>query len=69
MLEALALLAWRRLAGRGPGAAILPNLAAGACLLAALRAVLGGAGWMVPCACLLAGLVAHLVDLRGRWAR
>lgn len=51
----------------GRGRLLLPNLAAGACLLLALRAALTGA----PVALLglwlaLAGL-AHGVDVAGRW--
>ena len=68
LAEAAALLALHRATGRGPPpAALLPNLAAGACLLLALRAGLRGATWPVVAACLLGSLVAHLADLRSRW--
>ncbi len=68
LAEAAALLALHRATGRGPApAALLPNLAAGACLLLALRCGLRGAAWPVLALCLLGSLVAHLVDLRGRW--
>ncbi len=66
--EALALLAYHRLTGRGLGmAALLPNLAAGGFLLVAMRTALGGAAWPWVSACLLAGLAAHVADLRHRW--
>ena len=71
-LEAAALTLYHRRTGRGiaPGA-LLPNLAAGACLLlalrAALRAALGGAGWPPIALALLGSLLAHLLDLRRRW--
>jgi hypothetical protein len=66
-LEAFGLLLWRHRTGRGPGARALPNLLAGAFILVALRIALTGGwwGWMVLC--LLGSLVAHVVDLRGRW--
>lgn len=48
---------------RLPVVGLLFNLAAGACLLLALRAVLTGAGWMVAAAWLAAALAAHLGDL------
>jgi len=67
-LEAVALLAGHRFFGRGPSPrALLPNLAAGASLLLALRVALTGAGDGPILACLLAALLAHLLDLRARW--
>lgn len=70
LLEALALVAWRRATGGGlPITGVLTNLAAGACLLLALRAALGGHGWELVGAWLGAGLGAHVADLRGRWRR
>lgn len=66
--EGLALLAYHRLTGRGLAPrALLPNLLAGACLLAAARTVAGGAGWEWVAGWLLAGLGAHVVDLQARW--
>lgn len=64
MLEAAALLFYRRRTGRGPSARdFLANMAAGACLLLALRGALTGAG-AGPIALALAGaLVAHVVDI------
>ena len=77
-LEALALLAlaviWRhRLPDcwkqRLPVAGLLLNLAAGACLLLALRAVLTDAGWRLAGAWLTAALLAHVGDLAQRLRR
>ncbi|MGI4976647.1 MAG: hypothetical protein ACRYG6_06865 [Janthinobacterium lividum] len=70
LAEAAALLALHRATGRGPRpAALLPNLAAGACLLLALRFGLRGAAWPVLALCLLGSLAAHLADLRARWGK
>jgi len=55
--------------GRLPVAGLLLNLAAGACLLLALRAVLAGGGWMVAGAWLAAAFAAHLGDLFQRLRR
>lgn len=46
--------------------ALLFNLAAGGCLLMALRVVLTGADWRFAGAWLAAALVAHLADLYQR---
>ncbi len=68
LAEAVALALLHRATGRGPPpAALLPNLAAGACLLLALRGALRGAAWPFLALCLLGSLVAHLADLRVRW--
>lgn len=48
---------------RLPVAGLLLNLAAGACLLLALRAVLTDAGWMLVGVWLTGALVAHVSDL------
>jgi hypothetical protein len=48
---------------RVPVAGLLLNLAAGACLLLALRTVLVGADWRVAGAWLAAAGLAHLGDL------
>lgn len=71
-LEALGLLLWRARTGRGIAPRrLLGDLAAGFCLMAALRCALTGppspavqAG--IAALLLLAG-IAHLVDLAGRW--
>ena len=68
-LEGLGLIAFFVARGRGvPPGALLPNLAAGACLLLAMRLALSGVWWGLVAACLLGALVMHLVDLRLRWA-
>ncbi|MBK5958509.1 hypothetical protein CCR97_09855 [Rhodoplanes elegans] len=62
------------LAGRMPALAgrlpplrrLLPNLAAGACLLVAVRAALVGADWVWVAASLFAALMAHVADLLTR---
>jgi hypothetical protein len=65
--EAIALLAYRSLTGRGLGATdILAMLVPGLGLLMALRASLEGAAWPVMAAWLLAAFAAHLADL---WRR
>ena len=66
--EGAGLVLLRRLTGRGPSArALLPNLLAGAALLLAMRFALGGEARALVGLALLAGLAAHLADLRGRW--
>jgi hypothetical protein len=68
LVEAIGLVVLRWATGRGiaPGA-LLANLAAGALLLAALRAGMSGAGDGWVGLCLALALVAHLTDLRARW--
>jgi hypothetical protein len=69
-LEAAALLVLRRLSGRGPSALeIVVSLAAGLCLLLALRVALTDGRWELVAAALAASLVVHLTDLRLRWTR
>lgn len=59
---------WRfRSRGRMPVAGLLFNLAAGACLVLALRAVLTGADWRVAGIWLAAALAAHVGDLVHRY--
>ncbi len=48
---------------------LLPNLIAGAALLAALRLALTNAPWAMIAVALTAALLAHLVDLFRRWRR
>jgi hypothetical protein len=63
------LLVWlRRRTGRGLSFIdIAGNLAAGVCLMLALRAALVGDGWPAIALFLLLALIAHLADLRRRW--
>jgi hypothetical protein len=63
------LLTWlyrRQQLGVAP-AALWPVLAAGTCLLLALRAALTGAVWPWVPGWLSLALLAHLLDLRRRW--
>jgi hypothetical protein len=67
-LEAIALWFYRRRVGRGPSLlSLLPNFAAGACLLMALRAAVTNAGAGVVAGWLFGALLAHLADLSSRW--
>jgi hypothetical protein len=66
--ETFLLAGHRHLTGRG--VAIMPllaNMAAGACLLLALRATLSGAPWSVVALALGAAFGMHALDLRSRW--
>ncbi len=66
--EAVLLTLLFRRSGRGVAPrALLPNLAAGAMLLLAMRLALVGAWWGWVSIALLAGLAGHLADLRQRW--
>ena len=67
-VEAAVLVLLFRTRGQGvPPRLLLPNLGAGACLIAASGAALRGVAWEWVSALLLAGLVLHVVDLRARW--
>ena len=68
LLEAVALLLYRRATGRGVGAAaLLPNLAAGLCLLLGLSAALHAQTWPWIALALTGAGLAHAMDLRERW--
>jgi hypothetical protein len=68
MIETAALIAYRRFTGRGIAtAALLANMAAGGCLLLALRAALAGASWTLVAIPVAVALPLHLLDMRGRW--
>lgn len=68
VLEAAILLAYRHRTGRGvPAQDLLAALAAGLCLMLALRAALVGSPWPWIALWLAAALAAHLADLRRRW--
>ncbi|GJE60096.1 hypothetical protein [Methylobacterium trifolii] len=63
-VEALLLLAVRRVLGRGPAPVLLlANLAAGAALMLALRAGLTQSPWPVVAGWLLAALAAHVTEM------
>lgn len=66
-LEALVLVTYLRASGRGSAAAdLLPNLAAGAFLMLALRCALVSSPWPMIATALIGALVSHLVDLYRR---
>ncbi len=68
VLEALALLAWRRWRGTGPSVPdILALLLPGAFLVLALRVALTGGPWPLILLALSAALIAHLADLARRF--
>lgn len=70
VLEVLILALYRRIAGGGIGTPdLLANIAAGACMLLALRAALTGQSWVWVAAALSASLLAHLFDISRRWKR
>lgn len=67
-LEAVALLAFNRITGKGAGPrAILPFMAAGVCLMLSLRVALTGGNWQIIAVLLLAAFVMHLLDIGLRW--
>lgn len=66
--EAAALALLFRRTGHGlPPRVLLPNLAAGGCLLAASGLALRGIWWGWVGALLLTGGLLHVIDLRRRW--
>ena len=68
LVEAIAVIGYWMWRKRGIAPAdFLPGMISGALMLLALRAVLAGAGWMVPTLCLMAAGGAHLVDVLRRW--
>lgn len=68
LVEGVGLVVFNRVTGRGPPARKVPAmLAAGFFLMLAVRLALAGSGEAWLAACLLAALVAHLLDLAGRW--
>lgn len=68
VLEGGLIMLVRRRTGTGvPPRDLVAMLAAGACLMLALRAALVGAAWPWIALALAAGLVAHLADLGRRW--
>lgn len=68
LLEGLAVALYRHRTGRGPALRpFLVNLAAGLCLMLALRAALVGAGWGWVAVALVGSLLAHAADLAWRW--
>jgi hypothetical protein len=69
-LEAIFVAAYRRRTRRGvPVTDLLASLAAGACLLLALRFALTGKSWVWVSVALTSSLVGHGVDLWQRWRK
>jgi hypothetical protein len=69
-LEGAGLTAWRLWRGAGPRpVALAANLAAGACLIAAARALALGASGFWVLGALTGALLAHALDLAARWER
>ena len=68
VLEAVLLAGWHWRTGRGLAfRAFAATICSGAALMLALRAALVGAWWGWIALPLLAALLAHIADLRGRW--
>jgi hypothetical protein len=66
--EAAGLVLWHRRTGGGvPPADAATFLLSGVFLMLALRCALVGAWWGWTAACLAAGGLAHVADLRRRW--
>jgi hypothetical protein len=67
-IEAIALILVRKVTNKGIATVdLLVNLAAGMALMLALRAALTGQGWQAVALCLIAALIAHLLDITRRW--
>jgi hypothetical protein len=67
-IEVIAMTAYWHAKHRGIAPALLlPNLAAGALLLLALRFSLSGYAWPWYTACLALAGIANIADLRQRW--
>jgi hypothetical protein len=70
VLETAALMAYHKFTGGGIATTpLLTNMAAGSCLLLALRAALTGTHWRLIAVALGAAFAMHLLDLRSRWSR
>lgn len=67
-LETVALLGFHRATGKGVAPrALLPFMAAGVCLMLALKVALTGGSWQAVAGLLLLAFVAHLADIALRW--
>ncbi|MEA3638475.1 MAG: hypothetical protein VBE63_00860 [Lamprobacter sp.] len=70
LVEALVFGLAQRLGKQTPNLTdLLPNLAAGFLLLLSLRAALANAHWVLIALPLGLALLAHLLDLAGRWPK
>ena len=67
-VEAVALLAWRHFTGTGvTPRALVPFLAAGVCLMLAVKFALTGQDWFLIALALAGAFVFHLTDIALRW--
>jgi hypothetical protein len=70
VIEGLALVGYQQWTGRGIAPfSVLVNLLAGGGILLALRAYLASADPVLIMACFGLSFIAHLADMRHRWAR
>ncbi|MDX1717835.1 MAG: hypothetical protein R3287_13070 [Anderseniella sp.] len=70
VLETVALLALRTITNNGVSPrALLPFMAAGICLMLALRTALVDGSWMVIAGMLMLAFVFHILDIALRWDR
>lgn len=70
VLETVALLALRTITNNGVSLrALLPFMAAGICLMLALRTALVDGSWMVIAGMLMLAFVFHILDIALRWDR
>lgn len=70
LIEWLAFAVWHRRTGQGlSGGKLLPNLAAGLCLMLALRSALTDASWLWVALFVALSGAAHVADLWCRWPR
>ena len=68
VLETVALLALRTITNNGVSPrALLPFMAAGICLMLALRTALVDGSWMVIAGMLMLAFVFHILDIALRW--
>lgn len=68
VVEVIALLVWRRLTGAGVApSALLPFLAAGVCLMLAVKFALTGQHWTHVAMALGGAFIFHLTDIVFRW--
>lgn len=68
VLEGAGLMLLHKMTGRGvPARQLIPNLAAGATLVLALRSALLDQPWFITALWLALALLAHGADLMARW--
>ena len=68
VVEAIALLVWRHFTGSGIApSALLPFLAAGVCLMLAVKFALTGQDWTHVATALGGAFIFHLADVTCRW--